>query len=449
MEYPVTDQSRGLFVIIKQLKHRLHYVPDNQFDFDWSTRPQLDYNPDEKSILDVFKLKKQTDEHDRSPNLFIGQDLTSIDGGNSFEDFMETVVAYREQNPEFLMFFLMSHGFENGQFLLASQGVEGERGKIKSRGRCCLAEKKQKHKLRDECQARHQHSVIDKMCANFPNIPKIFVFQCCRGSRGDITEKDKADSEYVPLHQSSTELFVSNQPDTFVFSACIEGNASYVRRECGSLLIQEFCNVLEQLKKENQSHEELLIALGDEKADVLTCVEKRREDVIGGWLMNVCQRTANLVTNTTFVEINLSGTKLGRILNPVETYYEIRSPSNDVRAKLFQSFLTLLDKYKRNSRQPDVVKTITAACKDHNKVNGLHILQYLWIHVRSTTKRYQLKLSKMNDEQMADLEQKLDTLIDEITDHRLASKQQPHISSTLSSKLSCIKMMKTKEEADN
>ena len=161
-------EGKGLFVIIR----------NNSFPFD-ADNP-LNDRPDQRRILSTFKLLKE-DERPKK-NVIIGEDLREIEVAYdhnapprrnrkqvtniSFESFMDMVTNdyknMENHSPSFVMFFLMSHGYSGGQFLLSYDKPEDEKNALKS----------------------VPEDIIKPIQEAYKQIPKIFVIQTCRG--GDV-----------------------------------------------------------------------------------------------------------------------------------------------------------------------------------------------------------------------------------------------------------------------
>ena len=146
IQYPV--KSKGKFGIIKEITHKLKFDPKGKGEVvDWSGS-QLNYDADVKELKDTFTLGGVGE--DTGENSRIGHDLTNDSEQNSFKNFMDEFCnRENETTPGFIMFFLMSHGFENGDFLLSSNGINGV-----SKERCCVRNgNKKMHSYDGECFA--------------------------------------------------------------------------------------------------------------------------------------------------------------------------------------------------------------------------------------------------------------------------------------------------------
>ena len=296
MEYEV--RGKGLFVIIKQVTHGFSYR-----DVVWPKRPKLNYDEDVNKILDTFNLDKNFYNY----NLLYGSDLTNSGGEESFDDFITKVLNYSHK-PSFLLLFLMSHGGEDGEFLLATK----KENKASPLPECCGGD----HSFDGICNGRKVvKDVIARVCEcqKFKGIPKLFVLQTCRGVFHDPTHKDEADAP-VPIPRSgpsSSELFIPSYSDLFVLRPTIEGNLSFVHKKDGSFLISDFCDAIAELKFEMKEMDSIvsqaylkMCPKGRRHNRVRQCLAVDRylgrqlsgEELLGGWLVNICQSTAAKVS---------------------------------------------------------------------------------------------------------------------------------------------------------
>lgn len=297
MEYNIDHtRSKGLFVIVKHVTHHFKYPTA---DDDWSKKSPLNYQADVDTLVETLGL--QGDSFNLPPE----KDLTN----ETFDSFITKEVCEREweKSPAFIMMFLMSHGFEDGIFLLSEPG-----SKVKDP--CCKG-KKEEHSHKGSCYTRRLVDVIGEICRceQYKGIPKVFIVQCCRGMDSsviDLTQTSSGTDVTTESQQTTdTELFIPECPDTLVLRASVEGNIATVvkgdKSEApgGSLLIQHFCQALDELRANGEQFRKLLQRVGelqgeDDLKKSVTCeLNARREDIIGGWVMNVCQRTSALVTN--------------------------------------------------------------------------------------------------------------------------------------------------------
>ena len=467
-----TTVKKGRFVVIKQVTHNLHYHPTNAYDYNWKNREPLNYEDDWKELKKTFKLEPELQMPGGKVVRVLGEDLTNTPApntgeptDNTFDKFMDDVCKYDEENPpEFVMFFLMSHGFENGDFLLASKGQTINRQEI-SDPPCCRNEPNKRHSRQGPCFARNVFKdVIKRICDAYPReIPKIFIIQCCRGS-----EKENIEGVGQPLvisNPSDNELFIPDYPNTLVLRASVEGYVAHVKRQSatgsnrvnGSLLIQYLCKAITDLmdtdipeyknllsiieQKISEQEDKTEQSVVDQQRQLLRSLKERREDLTGGWIMNICQRTTALVANYLFVEVILNRNELGRL---VGLTYE-KAPAELRLPKYRQEFPKALEDYKQeNPNLAENADQIKLYCSS-GRWNSWHVFWYMWLNVRSDPggKDYLVKSMPTEQKEAKSLQEALDAIIEDIHDLEPYSKQQPHVSSTLSQKLSCIELMES------
>lgn len=441
--------KEGLFVIIRNINHRLQYPTE---EHDYTRVRELNYGPDETHLLEVFKLEHTPD------NLLLKLNLTNKDGGNCFDTFISEVCG-RKKKPAFLMFFLMSHGFEDGDFLLGTK-------QNKDVDCCCTLERNiwqynnpgkeqnsQWHRREDNCYARNiVKDVISKICksSTYRDVPKIFVLQLCRGSNesfdklkddGRAAETSSSTQSHVT---SETELFVPF-PDTLVLNACVEGETATVSSADieGSLLIQYFCKALEELKVCGDQFKRLVDIIKDttgnkdkelEKVNQSVRVElsDRKEDITGGWIMNVCHRTSALVSNALKTKL-MGKSPLGRLL--------IRTTHTDICA--------LLDLTKRTDVAKRIAKDYGDALKALPKTDdsvrfrdtvskyGQELKDETFVHLWYAANNGSYPLRASTDKKL--MEDYLDLILRQMLDP--ASKQQPQVSNSLAKRLSFLKIL--------
>lgn len=290
LEYDV--DGRGVFVIIKLTRHK--------FRQPWRGLRELGYETDKESFLSTFNLPKD------SANLLIVDELTNEEGETGYDNFIDTfekqLIAKDPNNeyPSFILFALMSHGTENGGFILSTP---------KGADLVAPCDCGPSHVGEGSCYIRYITSdLMEKVhkCKSYAGIPKIFIVQTCRGSLKNVTGKEAGDSA-LDISLSETELFILKYPDSFLFRPCVEGNGSWAGMENsgrGSFLVENLCLALNELRAAVDKHQKGVDALcrlkgATEKDHPLRDLMQHIavESSHGGWLTNVCQRTSALVAN--------------------------------------------------------------------------------------------------------------------------------------------------------
>ncbi|XP_067930166.1 uncharacterized protein [Watersipora subatra] len=423
IEYPIDKSAKGLFVIVRQQTHQLNFHPlSPKNECDWGLKSELKYAADEERIKKVFAWNFPQDESEWLIRLNL--ENSEADPKNHltcFDSFMEYVCRNDRATPKFILFFLLSHGFENGVFLLAAKGVTINGQRI-PKMQCCSGE--DTHRLVDKCFARSiSRDIICKLSKRYPDIPKLCVIQTCRGG----AEENLQGSVSPPptIRPSATELFIADQSDTLVFRASVESYKAYV--ENGSLLIKSFCDAVSELQQNCRSYHNLLKTIGKNNPCLESYLRDHREDLIGGWAMNICQRATALVTNRLLVTITLSDTSLGRLLLALD------QGDSETAAKIHEEFregITACD-IPAESKQ-----TLLDACSRRPEFTWL-ICRYL------SGKIILLKPAKLLNE-LQPFRLHLDKVITALHNKVPFAKQQPHISSSLGKKLSIIKIIGTR-----
>ena len=287
-EYKI--DSKGLFLIIR----------NDEFPFDnVPSRQPLDYVEDQKSIEQAFNLLNE----DGTPqaNVYIGENLRdesvsdsdtdpeNVYRNKSLESFMKAVQGYRktsEAGPSFVMFFLMSHGADNGQFLLSY-----------------TEESKKENSWRN--LTTH---IIEPIQEIYKSIPKIFIIQTCRGARDDdILATDSLNTGEAA--EPSMEGFIPRSADTLILYPCAAGQVSYAwikGSQRGSFLMSEFVRAvavlglnLSSVHGQQQMIDEMRgvagrytqpSPLGGTHAPVR--LDVNLESLLNAWLTDICRTTA-------------------------------------------------------------------------------------------------------------------------------------------------------------
>ncbi|XP_067930169.1 uncharacterized protein [Watersipora subatra] len=432
MEYPIDEQKKGLFVIIEQTSFNFRFDIANEKPVDWQYADELKYGSDTEALIETLGL--HGDELVPPGRNLTGTSVHPEDSEKKkcFETFMEDVCSSERSDPKFIMLFLMSHGFENGIFMLASEGKQVN-GQLVSDERCCSPSsgEQKPHTFTGECYARYiVKDIMEKVADRYKGIPKIYILQCCRGSKN----KNLKVGEAPPEDYSGIELFINNQPDALVFWASTETYVSKVPTT-GSFLIQSFCEAVKKLQENKMLYGKLLNGeMGKLERDNVSLVKKyledHREDVTGGWLMNVCQHTTALVTNHLLIDIILPKTEIGKVL--AQSYGDtIAHYQNPQRiSEVCKSLLQALEK-----RSDGLSQYVLDPCTSDIGLCWT-VFMYMWFNIRVLKAE-----SKYYFELETELRHKLNEIIENIRDKDPIYKQQPHISSSLARKVSFIKIL--------
>ena len=345
-EYPLN--GRGMFVIIQNTK--FNYTHRGT---DWSKETILDYPSDVRNIRDTFQLENAEVDIVRAANLTPSSQ--NDDYEKEFDGFLKTkVIGEGERNPQkpaFLMFFLMSHGLQDGEFLLADTSGAGRP--------CCVNDQ---HTFQKTCRARKVYDVIHQIDSaenqKFLGVPKIFIIQTCRGSRSEAMELGKAAPPPVP--PTEADKFLPECSDVFVLYAAIENQLSWVAKDIGSLLIKSFCDSIKATQKVDKQSgllwEKLCNALrihrpyiGNREDDLqalnnyihkefgLNKLYLTNDSVADGWIENICQQTIVKVTDY-----------LLKRSNGVDTEYMKQQPQYASTLRFKLSMLKILEKLGLN-----------------------------------------------------------------------------------------------------
>ena len=382
----------------------------------------LNYEPDIRRLIELFGQHEEPEVTTGSiccgfssgnkqktkikpTNMKEGTNLTNGTGTNSFYRFMQDVEQeVDKRQPSYIMFFLMSHGWQNGLFYLVPS-----REDLAITECCCDIDAEHEQ----NCCRRHiVHDVISKIYKSYPDIPKLFIIQTCRGGEDAAVLAGEADptisspQQTNGLKNNDTELFIPSFTNTLVLHACIDKHSAFVLgenkhtdlKEGGSLLIQNFCKSFEEIKAAKRKKTKMLRKMKAKDGGVgqEICVE----DMIDGWIMNACQRTSALVTNYLFLNVILPKTLQEVLLT--------RTYSDEDKTKFFDR----LTKQEHYSEDPENVRAIKRACeyKDYWK----HILEYLRYNVSYPIPMYELTISDKKMATKAKLQKNLNKLLEEI-----------------------------------
>ena len=274
----------GLFVIIR----------NDRFPFDKEKAP-LNYKHDQERVLEAFKLLKE----DGTPvdNVFIGENLRKEEGRDaeiikdrvyrykSFDSFITAVKEYKvNNNPAFVMFLLMSHGHRDGRFLLSYE-------------KPC--------DYNSQEYASHWRSaptdIIKPIQETYKQIPKIFILQTCRGGDArDALKMSGGDHDEVPVPENLLN-YIPPASGTFILYPCGEGEQGYVYRvkdkNGGSLLVEELLVCIEDLERalSAMKDQQKIIEAMNAPLTGTTASKICLEDLMDGWLMDICRKTSDLV----------------------------------------------------------------------------------------------------------------------------------------------------------
>ena len=120
-EYPVEEKDKGLFVIISN--DLFKYENTLQNGSKWMEAASLEgYKKDYKLLFETFNLKPG-DAHVKGMTNMVGE-CENEPSEKDFKNFMDQQVIGYEGKPKFVFVVLMSHGFQNGVFLLADTNQE-------------------------------------------------------------------------------------------------------------------------------------------------------------------------------------------------------------------------------------------------------------------------------------------------------------------------------------
>ena len=265
-------------------------IRNDRFPFDIEKTP-LNYEHDQFRVLKAFKLLKAGGAP--VDNVFIGENLRKEDGKGSdifcariyqyksFDSFITAVKKYKvNHNPAFVMFLLMSHGDRDGRFLLS---YEDHRDYSSEEYRSASTD------------------IIKPIQETYQQIPKIFILQTCRGGDvRDALELSGGNRDEVPVPPNLLD-YIPPASGTFILYPCGEGEQSYVYRvrdnKGGSLLVEELLASIEDLERALSAMKDQQKIIDAVNAPLTgpTASKICLEDLTGGWLMDICRKTSDLV----------------------------------------------------------------------------------------------------------------------------------------------------------
>lgn len=285
-QYSINE--RGLFVILITTKHRYLYR-----GYKWSDKDKLSYEKDRERLLSTFGLK--VTDHNVVYGGYVTPDFKSADKDPSherFAAFMERAKKRAEElKPSFLVCCILSHGFEDGSFLLSSQS-ECHRNCVD----CVEGTGEYEHTFKDSCNARRTYDDVAKplqQCDSLKDKPKIFIMQVCRGSKTGVVPLTKGAGGSKP----KSDLFIPEFSDSLILYACAQDKTAFVRGDTGSLLVYQFCEALKAVKK----------SADKKKKKIRKCQKIMKklplEAMIRGWITDVCQFVSEAVSQDLVVQL--------------------------------------------------------------------------------------------------------------------------------------------------
>lgn len=277
-----------------------HYVHRGT---DWAYATKLNYPKDVENIKSTFHLGSGRAEVLHRSNLKPTTETWKPE--NQFDWFVENEVLPGPK-PSFLMFFLMTHGLKDGEFLLSDSS-----GNILP---CC---ERDQHSFTKHCRARKVSDVIKKIdnAPKFDGIPKVFIIQACRGGRSQAIEEGNLKKTLEPHKPTEADKLLPECSDVFVFYAAIEDQLSWVDGRSGSLMIKEFCNSITESEDASTDcgtlwdHLCKVLQVPGGGRDLralnkfihqdfgLTDVTLVNDNIAQGWIENICSRTAAKVSD--------------------------------------------------------------------------------------------------------------------------------------------------------
>ena len=142
--------------------------------------------------------------------------------------------------------------------------------------------------------------IIKPIQQAYKQIPKIFVIQTCRG--GDVREAlnvsgGGSDQPVPPLNPRD---YIPPASGTLILNPYGEGEAAY-----GSFLVDALFHWIENLRKaldskasQQQMVDDVNAVVRDHGNDMEVCLE----DLMDGWLMDICRKTSDLVAKKYMIE---------------------------------------------------------------------------------------------------------------------------------------------------
>lgn len=231
VEYPMGE--RGLYVIV--------HIDDIRYPFqhegeDSNIETERDMHKDDvKKIKETFKIPESDLIEIKNPT------RKGLGQTKCFDSFIEKkVLQGRDPQHKFLMFFLMSVGVRNGQFLLRSNRTDP----------CCMDGKgnKKEHELAGDCHGRRISNLVRDIQTSeaFSNAPKIFMIQTFTGAqpKGVVKQDGKVKRKVVP----DPDDYIPRASDTLVFYLNIEQTLNWVKDNNSNLMVQSLCRTIEEMR---------------------------------------------------------------------------------------------------------------------------------------------------------------------------------------------------------
>lgn len=261
-----------------------------------------DYLPYEQDVVKLEKMFALRDgQGNLQPNVKLGINLTHTSStdynqpGREFDEFFDTEVMSYDQNPSFIICSLMSHGTNREEFQLANSQCEE-----------CVSQ----HKLTGACALRNYYtSIIDRIRRRFPEIPKVFFMQLCRGNKfGGITAIPGA---FPPSTKNKADQYIPSNSDTVIVFPCADRSVSMVKHGYGSCLFTALFQATEELRMRIQQgrciHDKVYEIMRKEvpteeeedgKAHDQSILSPTLEGLCGGWFDDILARVSVCVSDT-------------------------------------------------------------------------------------------------------------------------------------------------------